>query len=92
MMAFLSYFLNGLFGTTNHDSQPDCPNINPASGLPMMSCSLDVEGNPYGTSATDFDDTMLDYNNPLNVSGLTEDHHDCFDTSFDDYTSHSWDD
>lgn len=27
----------------------DCPEINPANGLPMVGCSVDIEGNPYGT-------------------------------------------
>lgn len=26
-----------------------CPSVNPATGLPMMGCAMDVEGNPYGT-------------------------------------------
>ncbi|SIO12106.1 hypothetical protein SAMN05443662_1542 [Sulfurivirga caldicuralii] len=28
---------------------PSCPTVNPATGLPMADCSMDVAGNSYGT-------------------------------------------
>ncbi len=30
-------------------SEQSCPAVNPATGLPMVDCSMDVAGNPFGT-------------------------------------------
>ncbi len=51
-MSLFSTFFGGLFSSSSNNTI-DCPTINPASGLPMMDCSIDIEGNPYGTDLSD---------------------------------------
>jgi hypothetical protein len=51
-MSLFSTFFDGLFSSSSNNTT-DCPTINPASGLPMMNCSTDIEGNPYGTDLSD---------------------------------------
>lgn len=78
-MGFWTRFFD-VFSTDldNSDSHNFGCDINPASGLPMISgsCGIDVAGNPYGTDST-MDDTF-------SGSGLG---------SIDSFTSGSgWDD
>jgi hypothetical protein len=42
----------------SHDDD-DCPSINPATGLPMLNCTVDIEGNAYGM---DNNDSAFDHN------------------------------
>lgn len=56
----------------------DCPSFNPASGLPMIGCAVDIEGNPYGT------DLHNSGSDAHNFSSLDEDFSSGY-SSFNDY-------
>ncbi len=87
-MSLLSTLFGGLFGNSSNGIT-DCPTINPASGLPIMNCSVDVEGNPYGTN-------MSDYDHNLTTNSLfNDDNHNISlfdDDSWSSSSSNSWDD
>lgn len=59
-----------------------CPGINPANGLPMVGCSVDIEGNLYGTdfSHDDMFSSMTD--DTFGSSSFTDDTFSSFDDSF----------
>lgn len=64
--------------------KPICPEINPANGLPMINCSIDIHGNPYGTDLNDYQD----YDH-----GLDHDDSYLFDNDYDDdLLNNSWED
>ncbi|MBD3766727.1 MAG: hypothetical protein IE928_02100 [Gammaproteobacteria bacterium] len=80
-------WLTRLFGgTATHEYtnstlfEENCPRINPANGLPMVNCAIDIEGNPYGTDSSS-DDTFI--NDSMSTS---------IDSNDDNWSSNSWDD
>lgn len=76
---------NFLFNlSTDENLIEETNQINPASGLPMVSPGtggVDVEGNPYGTDSSSTNDicTSDDFNSIDTTS--------CFDNSFDSFDS-----
>ncbi len=48
------------------EDEVHCPRVNPANGLPMLGCSVDIDGNPYGTDFSH--DDMID-NNGIGLLG-----------------------
>jgi hypothetical protein len=93
-MSWLSNLFSGFLShdSTSSLSQPHCPSVNPATGLPMANCSIDVEGNPYGTSSME-DEDLSPSINLLNQDDF-DDTNDMFNSWSDDdnWASHSWDD
>lgn len=90
-------WLTRLFGGTSTNEytnstlfEENCPSINPANGLPMVNCAIDIEGNPYGTDSSS-DDAFI--NNSMSTSIDSND--DWMNDSFindDNWSSNSWDD
>ncbi len=106
-MSWLSNLFPSFFSQHNTISlsQPHCPSVNPATGLPMANCSMDVAGNPYGTSSMNdeylstscniMDDDFNDHNDSCNIMDDDfNDHNDSFNSWSDDdsWGSTSWDD
>lgn len=70
------------FSFSDIEHEDICPSVNPANGMPMANCSIDVMGNPYGTDSS-FDNDI----------GLSNSFDDPFDNSFDssfDSSDDSW--
>lgn len=63
-----------------------CPSINPANGLPMVGCAIDIEGNPYGMDdSSSFDDLSGSYEDDMVDSFFNNSwSSDSFDSGFDD--------
>ena len=80
-------WLGSLFSLDSSDStssfESECPSVNPANGLPMVGCSVDIEGNPYGTdSSLGMDDSF---------SSFSDDSFSSFsDDSFSSFSDHSF--
>lgn len=90
-------WLSNLFPSfLSHDTASDinqlhCPSVNPATGLPMANCSIDVAGNPYGTSF--MSDDYLNTSNNVMDDVVFNDPNDSFNSWSDDdsWGSNSWD-
>lgn len=89
-MSWLSNLFPSFFSDDGSSSlnQQHCPSVNPATGLPMANCSIDVAGNPYGTSS--MSDEYLS-----STSNIVD--HDDFNDSLsswsddDSWSNNSWD-
>ncbi|WP_294945733.1 hypothetical protein [Sulfurivirga sp.] len=55
---------------SSHDA---CPSVNPATGLPMADCSVDVGGNPFGTDLFGHDDVSGGLDDTLGTWGGIDD-------------------
>ena len=92
-MSWLSNIFPSFFShdSTSSLSQPHCPSVNPATGLPMANCSIDVAGNPYGTSS--MNDEYLSTSSNVMDDDIFNDTNDSFNSWSDDdsWGSSSWD-
>lgn len=91
-MSWLSNLFPSFFShdSTNSLNQQHCPNVNPATGLPMANCSIDVAGNPYGTSS--MNDEYLSTSSTVMDDDVFNDTNDPFNSWSDDdsWGSNSW--
>ncbi|MFM9978516.1 MAG: hypothetical protein ACKVOP_10795 [Sphingomonadaceae bacterium] len=61
------------------------PSINPATGLPMMNSSIDVQGNPFGTDLTTPVSTSFAHHHSIGHG-----HNDSWTHSLGPLTSTDW--
>lgn len=89
-------WLTRLFGGTSTNEftsstlfEENCPSINPANGLPMVNCAIDIEGNPYGTDLSS-DDAYINDSMSSSINSNDDWLNDSFSND-DNWSSNSWD-